>query len=85
MTTAAISASVGMPASIRCSGAGACATSPSHSRQAYLGRRVTHRAAGGLGLGASAWGANTHADGGFVTGCYIFQVTPTIGADSVMS
>ena len=41
MTTAAISASVGMPPSIRCSGAGACATSPSHSRHAYLGRRVT--------------------------------------------
>src|SRR5271154_7579093 len=41
MTTAAISASVGMAPSIRCSGAGACATSPSQSRQAYLGRRVT--------------------------------------------
>ena len=40
---------------------------------------------GGLGLGAGAWGANTHADGGFVIGCYIFQVTPTIGADSVRS
>ena len=43
------------------------------------------RAAGGLGLGAGAWGANTHADGGFVIGYYIFQVTPTIGADSVRS
>ena len=46
---------------------------------------ATRRAAGGLGLGAGAWGANTHADGGFVIGCYIFQVTPTIGADSVRS
>jgi hypothetical protein len=36
-------------------------------------------------LGAGAWGANIHADGGFVIGCYIFQVTPTIGADSVRS
>ena len=29
----------------------------------------------GLDWGAGAWGANTHADGGFVIGCYIFQVT----------
>src|SRR5271155_1463809 len=41
MTTAAIKFSVGMPPSTRCSGAGACATSPSQSRQAYMGRRVT--------------------------------------------
>ena len=41
MTTAAISASVGMPPSIRCSVAGACFTWTSHSRHAYLGRRAT--------------------------------------------
>ena len=46
---------------------------------------ATRHAAGGFGLGAGAWGANSHADGGFVIGCYIFQVTPTIGADSVRS
>ena len=40
-STCATTASVGMPFSIRRSGAGACTTSPSQISQAYLGRRIT--------------------------------------------